>query len=273
MTRLFQLEDTTSGDKYEVDGTFPIEVTPPDVPAGTYHVRALSDRAPTVLVVEEIIIPYHIALRGVAANFTPSTVGTAVQTWADTSDNSNDATQATAAARPIFRESGALDYLEFDGLDDRMTIAASASWRSGSASLIMVARIDSTELGSAAAVLAGSSNATGSTTYVALLESGSTSTSIGRGNARYANGTLISGNTRGDLYTAWVQDDWVVIEVAGIDFSSENFDVGLQLVGWRTDSNLFKIDLGEVLILPTADANSNRAYIVSALAAKWGITI
>ena len=129
MTRLFQLESTTSGDKYEVDGTVPIEVTPPDVPAGTYHVRALSDRAPTALVVEEITIPYHIALRGVAANFTPSTVGTAVQTWADTSDNSNDATQATAAARPTYQTGPARATI--DGVDDRLSVTVPAGGFTG----------------------------------------------------------------------------------------------------------------------------------------------
>ena len=35
----------------------------------------------------------------------------------------NHATQATAASRPILRESGGLYYLEFDGVDDSLTIA------------------------------------------------------------------------------------------------------------------------------------------------------
>ena len=54
---------------------------------------------------------------------TPATVGGAVARIDDKSGNGNHATQATAAARPILRQDGALYYLEFDGVDDRLNAA------------------------------------------------------------------------------------------------------------------------------------------------------
>jgi hypothetical protein len=52
------------------------------------------------------------------AGTTQATVGDAVARMDDKSGNGNHATQATAAARPILRQSGSLYYLEFDGVDD-----------------------------------------------------------------------------------------------------------------------------------------------------------
>ena len=47
---------------------------------------------------------------------------------ADKSGNGNNATQATAAARPILRESGGIWSLEFDGTDDHMFVAGAPFW-------------------------------------------------------------------------------------------------------------------------------------------------
>lgn len=48
-------------------------------------------------------------------------VGDPVGYMADLSGNRNHATQATAAARPVLRQSGGLYYLEGDGVDDKLT--------------------------------------------------------------------------------------------------------------------------------------------------------
>ena len=52
------------------------------------------------------------------------TVGDPVGYVTDRSGNGNHATQATSAARPVLRQSGALYYLEFDGVDDFLETAS-----------------------------------------------------------------------------------------------------------------------------------------------------
>jgi hypothetical protein len=54
------------------------------------------------------------------ARTTPAAVGQAVAGMTDLSGRGNHATQATVASQPILRQSGALYYLEFDGVDDFM---------------------------------------------------------------------------------------------------------------------------------------------------------
>jgi hypothetical protein len=58
-----------------------------------------------------------------AAMTTPAGDGDPVGAIMDKSGNGNHATQSTAAARPMLRQSGALWYLEFDGVDDFLTRA------------------------------------------------------------------------------------------------------------------------------------------------------
>ncbi|MCL1629180.1 hypothetical protein M3N55_10590 [Roseibaca sp. V10] len=197
----------------------------------------------------------------------PAAVGHSVAHVADLSGLSNHATQPIVAARPVARQSGALSWLEFDGLDDRMVLAADPSWRGTDMSIMMVVRLQAAN-SPGARVIAGGVDGS----YVALYQNGSTSTALGQGNARYANGAFITGTTRGDLYTAWVRDDWVIVEVAGVNFSEAIFNSGVQFPGWRSDSNLANCEIAEVLILSTADADTNRADIVAALTAKFGIT-
>lgn len=54
------------------------------------------------------------------AGTTQASVGQAVARINDKSGNGLNATQATASKRPILRQSGALYYLEFDGVDDTL---------------------------------------------------------------------------------------------------------------------------------------------------------
>lgn len=58
------------------------------------------------------------------AGTTPATVGGTVARINDKSGRGNHATQATAASRPILRQSGNLYYLEFDGTDDFLSTSA-----------------------------------------------------------------------------------------------------------------------------------------------------
>lgn len=58
-----------------------------------------------------------------AAATTPAGVGDPVGHLVDRSGNGNHATQSTASARPVLRQSGSLYYLEFDGVDDFLETA------------------------------------------------------------------------------------------------------------------------------------------------------
>lgn len=55
---------------------------------------------------------------------TGTTVGNPVSSLLDTSGRGNTATSSTAGSQPILRQSGALHYLEFDGVNDWMQTAA-----------------------------------------------------------------------------------------------------------------------------------------------------
>lgn len=86
-----------------------------------------------------------MAGRGIAAPFSPSDIaglqlwlkadaitglvdGDPVGTWADSSGNARDATQATAAAKPLYKVSivNGKPVVRFDGVDDLLTVASFA---------------------------------------------------------------------------------------------------------------------------------------------------
>ena len=60
--------------------------------------------------------------QGNTAGSAAAAVNAEVGYLADKSGNGNHATQATSANRPILRQSGALYYLEFDGVDDQLML-------------------------------------------------------------------------------------------------------------------------------------------------------
>lgn len=59
-----------------------------------------------------------------SAGTTPAVVDSPVGKINDKSGRGNHMLQATSSRRPLLRQSGALNYLEFDGLDDRMATAS-----------------------------------------------------------------------------------------------------------------------------------------------------
>ncbi|SUZ33969.1 hypothetical protein ROE7235_03750 [Roseibaca ekhonensis] len=177
------------------------------------------------------------------------------------------ATQAVTAHQPVLRRAGNLWWQEFDGVSDRV-IVPPGGWQGADMSLVMVARLQSAATDDAR-VLAGGVDGL----YIALYQSGSSETTIGAGNARYVNGSLIPAPTRGDLYNAWVTEDWVVLEVAGVDFTDSNFNNGLQYPGWRGGLNLVDGEIAFVAVMPTALANTVRASLTTTLASIFGISL
>lgn len=70
-----------------------------------------------------------------SAGTVPGAVGQPVGKLIDKSGRGNHATQAVAASRPILRQSGALYYLEFDGVDDCLVTGTVASGSSDKVSV------------------------------------------------------------------------------------------------------------------------------------------
>ena len=214
---------------------------------------------------------------------TAATAGDAVALATDETANANDSEQGTVSKRPTMRTSGGVTYLEFDGTDDTMVIAADASWNQTGQSVIMVIKQTTTD---ALAILgnAGASD----TDFSGILDTGSAVTdAVSNSDVEeyYKNGTFLGYGpgsasspklSRGDLGAAFQTGDWVIYEAAIMDMTNELQSQGAALFGWRQFvSFLDPVDLGCVLILPTSvlDTGTNRADVVSALATKFGITI
>ncbi len=198
----------------------------------------------------------------------------------DTSGNGSHATQGTVAARPHYRVGAGIPHLNFDGMDDRLVIAPDASWRKTGQSIVMVARaVPWTNPTVNFGVLLGSAN---NTRHIFAMRSGDTAGgSEDRTTASsrfFKNGTNIgirSGLSRGDLYDAYVTSEWLVLEVADARPTSSDFSGGLQFPGRDGIGLQVDADIGFLALIPTAtlDTGTNRADLVAALAAKFGITL
>lgn len=128
----------------------------------------------------------------------PATVGDAVARINDLSGNGNHATQATAAARPILRQTaGGLYYLERDGVDDHLTIPAIFT---GTEDVTYIEAYDPDGLNWMLLSREGSF-----LNWLGIGQSGSTSTALVDGatlsSIRFDGVTDATG-TRGGLYTA-----------------------------------------------------------------------
>ena len=185
-----------------------------------------------------------------------------------------NAVQAVVAARPTRRTAGDLNWLELDGVDDRILIEPNAAWRNTGMSAVVVIR---RTLAAPRSMLLG--NASGNVMYAGGMDSGSSSTAVDNVSAtnHYANGVLIPGTiTRGALYSYWTTGNWVIAEVAGMDLTGSGLTGGLQLLGYDTNTSLLcPSDAAMILLIPTATMNTgtNRADLVAALAGKFGITL
>ena len=210
------------------------------------------------------------------AGTTAAAVDGAVARVNDTSVNSINATQATAAARPLRRQSGELNWLDYDGVDDRLVIAPDASWVKNGMSLVSVFRAP---VPTFRLVLLGNAGADGTALagYMHETETGVASSLVGTPDY-YTNGVFTGTNIdRAQAYAAWVTGGWVIAEVANMSLvGSAIASQGAQFPGWRQRTQeLGPVDFGAQILIPTAtlDTGTNRADLVAALADKFGITL
>ena len=203
-------------------------------------------------------------------------VNDAVARLSDTSGTGTHATQPIVAARPHRREGDGLDWLDFDGVDDRLVIAPDASWVKNGLSLLSVLRAP---LSTDRLVLLGNAG-TSETAIAGYMQDGETfNSSIGIGTPDYfANGAFIGTNiNRTQAHAAWVTGGWVIAEVAHMDLVGSAIGTqGAQFPGWRSrTSELGPVEWGAQILIPTAilDIGTNRADLVAHLANTFGITL
>ena len=214
------------------------------------------------------------------AGTTPASVDGSVARVNDTSVNSNNATQATAAARPIRRQLGDLNWLDHDGVDDRLVIAPNASWNKTGMSVVMALRVPDFSGRMAFFGCAGATNmsvglASSPGFNVGVVNSGDI---IAGAVAYYTNGSFLglgSAVTRNALYESWVTGQWVIAEAANCDLDTFYSEEGAQLVGRQGATDMYEADVTAIILIPTAtlDAGTNRADLVAALADKFGIAL
>ena len=206
---------------------------------------------------------------------TAAAVDGAVARVNDTSVNSNHATQGTTAARPLRRQSGDLNWLDFDGVDDRLVIAPDASWVKDGMSLVSVFRVP---LSVDRLVLLGNAG-TGENAIIGYMRDETFKASLNVGTPDYyTNGAFTGADiNRIEAYAAWVTGGWVIAEVAHVDLVGSSIaSEGAQFPGWRQrTTELGPVDFGAQILIPTAtlDTGTNRADLVAALADKFGITL
>ena len=94
----------------------------------------------------------------------------------------------------------------------------------------------------------------------------------------WKNGTDLGGriDNRQEASDLFETGDWVIFEAADCDFDAVYSSGGAQTIGWGGTGQINKqFELGFVCLIPTAtlDTGTNRADLVAALAAKFGITL
>jgi hypothetical protein len=182
---------------------------------------------------------------------TPAGVGDAVAKMDDLSGNGYHATQGSAAARPILRQTGGgLYYLEYDGIDDHLEIQVDMAATFTSTQVFVGLEIED----DAGLIFQRSSKNLGN------YEDGNTSTNLGSAGTITAwavNGAAIT-ETRDGLHDA-LRDAPRVLEIKADDLTS--LTLGTDFLSARVTGKLFG-----AIISPDDDATETtniRAYMAS----------
>ena len=178
----------------------------------------------------------------------------------------NHASQATAAARPVYGTTGA-QYLTFDGVDDGLSTGA----------ITLGADMDcfiAVRRNSAARVVLASAGVSGAA-YFGVAEAGQNTAQAdsGAGLPTYAaNGVLLNGGavsvTRDQIHIALPVASWVVLEARNLNLSVaiwNAFSIG------NYASFTLNGDIAGIVLVPAGD-EATRLRIRQALGAKVGLT-
>jgi hypothetical protein len=198
-----------------------------------------------------------------SAGTTPVTAdGQPVGLMRDKSGNGNHMSQATAGKRPLYKTSGGLSWLLFDGVDDGLTTGAGTLAASSDAYVGIGNPSNDTSF---LTLFHGSPSP-----YVGVAVSGDVGVNSGAAGtpANFVNGVALSPDTRAGLYTA-LGTTPKVFEADGIDATAgpwTTLRVG-DYVGFEFGGTIYGI-----LFVPAQSA-ANRAKIRTYLGSKAGLVL
>lgn len=209
--------------------------------------------------------------------------GDPIATWADSSGNGYDATQATTAHKPSYRTSviNGLPVARFDGVDDRLENTTNSLVAGGAARTVFVVG------DGPAAGVTGTLFTFRRTTKIHTLQlytDGGTSSIYSDGvavnetisdaeSAKFRSPFVASFRYTGSSTVAlWLNG--VAITVSGGDVVAEDGAAGYT-VGYREDaiSQGWKEDIAEVIVYDSALSAGDRQLVQTYLGAKYGVTI
>jgi hypothetical protein len=202
-----------------------------------------------------------------AAGTTPVTAdGDPVGLMLDKSGNGNHASQSVAASRPVYRTDGVLHWLEGDGIDDDLQLAA---YRSSTVASDIIVGYKVLEAGSAA--LTGYFATVGR--YLMYSQSGSTGTSINGWvyQEGFINGIVADLSTRDLLYQKVSSD--AVLTITGAKSATTanpvNNQSSLMSAGGRLNSQCKIYCFIEVL----GGVGEHKTNVEQYVASKSGVTL
>lgn len=206
--------------------------------------------------------------------------GDAVATWADSSGNSNAATQATSSKRPLYKVGiqNSLAAVLFDGTDDVLTansLAATFTGNDKPSTVVMVFRKTSNS-GSQAFFSFGNSGLSSNYHYLFITGGAYNEERSSGGVAARSGGTpdtsahIISNVFTGTALSVLI-DGSAVINNQGFDTASITFDqFALGALARISMSEFLAGYLMEVAVYDSALSTTDRQSVESYLKTKWG---
>jgi hypothetical protein len=208
------------------------------------------------------------------------TDGDPVATWSDQSGNSNDATQSTSGARPLYKTSiiNGKPVLRFDGTDDCL-VQTYEDFQDDNYTVFIVSKTTNTTNGDNWYL----SNTNSSTNYPFLLIGNSTTTLcfLNRDDAQHVISIEKTNMTANPylLTTKRSASNSHSFYINGSLFSTDTTDIGTTTTdSYRIGANVMKgevryadCDIAEILIYDTALSDTDRAKVETYLNDKYNI--
>jgi hypothetical protein len=215
------------------------------------------------------------------AGSTLATNGQTVQQWNDQSGNANNSSQATSGARPILRSTGinGLPAIEFDGVDDMLTVADTAALRlAPSLTLFVVFKRGETTRTSEGILdkLVNSGNFDGYGLYLSnhnpaiFINTNSTNNNFTSfGTADTTAHVLSASITYGGSCKAYLDGTNKVTATDGGSSVTETQPFRIGRHEWATNPH-FQGLFGELLVYSGALVDADRQAVESYLKTQWG---
>lgn len=215
-----------------------------------------------------------------AENITGVAGGGAVATWTDKSGNGNHATQATGANQPTLQLGviGGRPAVRFDGTNDFMSVADSATYKSGEVTVFLVAQVTGTAADMIAVCYPHDVTHTSPFYRWAIDFSGTftikliVASDVESFVSDFGTRQLMRGYTYHSDYRAWYRDGVSQHELAaGPPTITYPNAVGLRIGGDAVGGNPFQGDIAAILIYDRHLDFDERAAVEEMLSEKYGL--